>query len=139
MSSELYSSLIGLKDLLLIGFFLQIGFYGLPEAHMWYVAMALSLLIFLRPLIYFGLFVLFKLRARTALLAGAGLFNYSEFGLIVAAYAVSSGALSGEWLTTIALALTLSFFIATPLNTRIHQLYAQFGNRLQKLERAERL
>lgn len=139
MSNGLYSSLIGLKDLLLIVFFLQIGFYGLPEAHMWYVAIALSLLIVLRPVIYFLLFVAFRLRARTALLAGAGLFNYSEFGLIVAAYAVASGSLPGEWLTTLALALSLSFFIATPLNARIHQVYRRFGAQLQHLERATRL
>ena len=139
MTSELYGSLIGLKDLLLIGFFLQIGFYGLPEAHMWYVALALVGLIFIRPVLYFLLFVAFRLRARTALLAGAGLFNYSEFGLIVAAYAVANGSLSDEWLTTLALALSLSFLIATPLNARIHQVYRRFGVTLQQVERSSRL
>ncbi|MFT7219688.1 MAG: glutathione-regulated potassium-efflux system ancillary protein KefC [Candidatus Azotimanducaceae bacterium] len=138
-SGELHSSLVGLKDLLLIGFFLQIGFYGLPEAHMWFVAIALSCLIFLRPAIYFLLFVGFKLRARTALLAGSGLFNYSEFGLIVAAFSVANGDLPAEWLTTIALALSLSFFIATPLNTRIHEVYRVIGHRLQWFERTTRL
>lgn len=139
LTKELYGSLIDLKDLFLIGFFLQIGYYGLPEHHMWFVATALALLIFLRPVIYFLLFVAFRLRARTALLGSAGLFNYSEFGLIVAAYAVAQGTLSPEWLTTIALAVTLSFFIATPLNTRIHHWYGLFGQRLQRLERFVRL
>ena len=89
----------------------------------------------LKDLFLTGFFLVFKLRARTALLAGAGLFTYSEFGLVVAAYAVSEGVLSPEWLTTIALAVTLSFFLATPCNTRVHQIYSSFGDRLRRFER----
>ncbi|MDE0714884.1 MAG: cation:proton antiporter, partial [Gammaproteobacteria bacterium] len=107
-SSELYKSLLSLKDLFLIGFFLQIGFFGLPSPEMLLVALALSLLIFLRPLIYYFLLVGFGLRARTAFVAGFSLFNYSEFGLIVGAIAVGTGMLSPEWLTTLALAMALS-------------------------------
>ena len=136
---EMYNNLIELKDLFLIGFFLQIGFYGLPTGHMWLVALALGCLIFLRPMIYFLLFTAFRLRARTSLISGAALFNYSEFGLVVAAYAVSDGVLPSEWLTTIALAVTVSFFIATPLNTRVHRIYADYGEHLQKLERQKRI
>lgn len=139
LTKELYVSLIDLKDLLLIGFFLQIGYYGLPEQHMWFVAIALALLIFLRPIIYFFLFVLFRLRARTSMLTSAALFNYSEFGLVVTAYAVTNGTLSPEWLTTIALAVSISFFIATPLNSSIHRFYSRFGAGLQRLERSVRL
>lgn len=139
LTKELYNSLIDLKDLFLIGFFLQIGYYGLPEQHMWFVAIALAFLIFLRPMIYYLLFVSFRLRARTSLLASSALFNYSEFGLIVAAYAVANGMLPPEWITTIALAVTISFFIATPLNTRIHRFYSHYGSYLQKIERAKRL
>lgn len=136
---ELYKSLANLKDLFLIGFFLQIGYFGLPTEHMWFVAFALIVLIFLRPVIYFLLFVVFQLRARTSLLAGAALFTYSEFGLVVAAFAVESGALSRQWLTTLALAVSLSFFIATPLNSRIHSLYGRFSHLLQRLERKKRI
>ena len=139
LTKELYNSLIDLKDLFLIGFFLQIGYYGLPEKHMWFVAIALAFLIFLRPMIYYLLFVGFRLRARTSLLASSALFNYSEFGLVVAAYAVASGTLPPEWLTTIALAVSISFFIATPLNTRIHRLYSHYGSHLQRVERHARL
>ena len=136
---ELYKGMAGLKDLFLIGFFLQIGYYGLPTGAMWLVAGALCLLIGLRPLIYFGLFTAFKLRARTALLGGASLFSYSEFGLIVASVAVGAGLLTPEWLTTIALAVTMSFFLATPLNTRIHWLYSRYEGLLRRLERRARL
>ena len=138
-SSELYKSLLSLKDLFLIGFFLQIGFFGLPSPEMLLVALALSLLIFLRPLIYYFLLVGFGLRARTAFVAGFSLFNYSEFGLIVGAIAVGTGMLSPEWLTTLALAMALSLFIATPFNTRVHDLYGRFAALLHRFERKERL
>ena len=138
-TKELYRHMISVKDLFLIGFFLQIGFYGLPTGHMWMVALALGGLIFLRPLIYYLLFVAFRLRSRTSLLASSALFNYSEFGLIVAAFAVSDGLLSPEWLTTIALAVTISFFLATPLNTRVHQIYSRFETILHKVERSNRI
>ena len=138
-SKEMYNSMIGLKDLFLIGFFLQIGYYGLPSREMILVAVALSLLIFVRPVLYYLLFVTFKLRARTALLASFSLFNYSEFGLIVAAIAASQGMLSPDWLTTLALAVSISFFLATPFNAQIHNIYHRFHSLLHRLERKERL
>lgn len=138
-STELYKSLLDFKDIFLIGFFLQIGYYGLPSPTMVLVAVALSLLIFLRPVIYFLLLVAFKLRARTALLTGLSLFNYSEFGLIVAALATQAGILSAEWLITLALAMSMSFFIAVPFNTRAHDFYARFSDFLHKCERQQRL
>ena len=138
-SKELYASLTSIKDLLLIGFFLQIGFYGLPSKEMIIVALVLSLLIFIRPVLYYLLFVAFKLRARTALLAGFALFNYSEFGLIVAAIATEQGRLSVEWLTTLALAVSISFFLAAPLNANVHKIYHRFRKHLYRLERQDRL
>lgn len=138
-AKELYNSLISFKDLFLIGFFLQIGYYGLPTPEMFVVAIILSLLIFLRPLIYYFLFVTFRLRARTALLSSFALFNYSEFGLIVAAAAANAGLLTPEWVTAIALAVTLSFFIATPFNTNSHMIYKRYANWLHRFERNERL
>lgn len=138
-TKELATSLMDLKDLFLIGFFLQIGYYGLPTEHMWFVAGALGLLIFLRPMIYYLLFVGFRLRARTSLLASAALFNYSEFGLVVTAFAMANMGLPPEWLTTIALAVSISFFIATPLNARIHSLYSKYGSVLQHIERHDRI
>lgn len=138
-ASELYKSLVSLKDLFLIGFFLQIGFFGLPSLEMVLVALALSALIFLRPVIYYFLLVGFGLRARTAFVAGFTLFNYSEFGLIVGAIAVSAGLLPPEWLTTLALVMAMSLFIATPFNTKVHQLYGRFSAILHRCERKERL
>jgi len=122
-SKVLYDRLANFKNLFLIGFFLQIGFYGSPSFPMLLVACLLGALILLRPLVYFTLMTLFRLRARTAWLAGIGLFTYSEFGLIVASAAVTSGHISSEWLVTLALAIAISFFISTPVNSIAHKLY----------------
>ena len=138
-SVELYKGLINFKDIFLTAFFLSIGYAGLPSGEMLLVALAIGGLILLRPLIYFTLLVMFRLRARTSLLVGLSLFNYSEFGLIVAAMAVKGGQLPAEWLTTLAVAMALSLFIAVPFNTHVHSLYARLATRLQKMERSELL
>ena len=134
---ELYVLLTSINDLLLIGFFLHIGFYGLPSKEMIIVPLVLSLLIVIRPALYYLLFVAFKPCARNALLAGFALFNYSEFGLIVAA--TEQGHLSVEWLTTLALAVFISFFLATPLNANVHKIYHRFRKKPYKLEPQDRL
>jgi len=138
-AKELHDKLIGLKNLLLIGFFLQIGYYGFPSFIMIVVACVLGLLLVLRPLIYFSLFVLFGLRARTAWLSGMLLFNYSEFGLIVAAASVQAGILPADWVTTLALAMAMSFFLATPINNQVHRLYLEYRQHLVRYERKVRL
>ncbi len=138
-AKELYTQLSGLKNLLLIGFFVQIGYYGFPELELLAVAVVLGLLIALRPLIYFALFTAFGLRARTSWLTSLSLFNYSEFGLIVAAIAAESGFLGPEWITTLALAMALSFFVATPINKKAHELYRRYSSILSRYEKPNRL
>lgn len=136
---ELYDQLIGLKNLLLIGFFLQIGYYGIPEIELVFVALVLGVLITLRPIIYFALLTGFGLRARTGLLTGLSLFNYSEFGLIVTAIAQDAGILGEQWLTTIALSMALSFAFATPINRKAHELYIRYSKELSKHEKEKQL
>ena len=131
--------LTSINDLLLIGFFLHIGFYGLPSKEMIIVPLVLNLLIVIRPALYYLLFVAFKPCARAALLAGFSLFNYSVFGLIVAAIATEQGRLSVEWLTTLALAVSISFSLATQLDANVHKIYHRFRKHLYKLERQDRL
>jgi len=138
-AKELHDKLAGLKNLLLIGFFLQIGYYGFPSVMMIIVACVLTALLVLRPFIYFTLFTLFGLRARTAWFSGMLLFNYSEFGLIVAAASVQAGMLSSDWVTTLTLAMALSFFVATPVNKQVHQLYQRYRIKLTSFERETRL
>lgn len=136
---ELHDQLASLKNLLLIGFFLQIGYYGFPSVPLMIIAAVLGVLVTLRPIIYFTVLTRFGLRARTGWLTGLALFNYSEFGLIVAAIAVENGILPKGWVTTLALAMSLSFFLATPINRKAHTLYRRYSDRLDRHEGATRL
>lgn len=138
-AKELHDKLLGIKNLLLIGFFLQIGYYGFPSLVMIIVACVLALLVVLRPIIYFSVLTMFGLRARTAWFSGVLLFNYSEFGLIVAAAAVQAGMLGSDWVTTLTLAMALSFFIATPVNKHVHHYYLKYREKFVKFERKTRL
>ena len=134
---ELYKNLIHFKDLFLVAFFVSVGYAGLPTMTMFLLSAILAIVILMRPLLYFGLFTLFHMRARTSLLASLGLFSYSEFGLIVATIAVSNAWLTQEWVTMVALALAISFFIAVPFNAKVHELYFKFGHRLKKYEKRQ--
>jgi len=139
-TSELARSLLSFKDLFLVGFFLSIGLSGIPTFSD--VAIAVMMVTFFLPfksLLYLGLLVLFKLRARTAFLSANGLSNYSEFGLIVAAVGVSSGWITQQWLMIIAVALSLSFVSAAVVNGQVHSLYARYEKFFHRFETAKRL
>lgn len=138
-SKEMYDQLLGLKNLLLIGFFLQIGYYGIPQLEMLYIALVLGVLITLRPIIYFALLTSFGLRARTGWFTSLALFNYSEFGLIVAAIAQQAGVLREQWLTTLALSMAFSYVLAIPVNRKAHELYIRCADSLRRYEKPERL
>ena len=133
-SSELARHLLGFKDLFLVGFFLTIGLSGplTPEAVG--IAVLLVALVPLKVAFFFWLLARFRLRARTAFLTSLSLANYSEFGLIVAAIAMMNGWMSSEWLIIIAVALSISFIVAAPLNTRAHQLYTRARESLHGYE-----
>ncbi|MBF0471164.1 MAG: cation:proton antiporter [Gammaproteobacteria bacterium] len=138
-ASELAKHLMGFKDVFLVGFFLTIGLAGLPT---WETAIAALLLVALLPLkgiLFYLLLARFNMRARAATQGGAILTNYSEFGLIVAAISLSVGWLPAEWITILALALSFSFLLASPLNHYTDALYTLFHDWLIRWEREKRL
>jgi len=138
-ATEMAKSMLGLKDLFLVGFFLTIGMSGQLSLEALLIGVLLVPFIFLKSALFFALFTRFKLRARTSLLAVLNLTNYSEFGLIVAAIGVSSGWMDAEWLVVIAIALSLSFVVAAPLNSFDDRIYSRFRRFLMKFQREERL
>jgi len=116
-AGELANSLLGFKDLFLVGFFLTIGLAGTPSLAAVGLAALLAVLVTFKVALFFVLLTRFKLRARTAVLSSLNLANYSEFGLIVVAIAVSNGWIGSEWLVIIAIALSITFVLASSLNT----------------------
>ena len=138
-SSELAGALLDMKDLLLVGFFVSIGLSGQPTGSEVLLGLALGLLVLFKPVLYFVLMTALRLRARTSLLASLALFNYSEFGLIVASLAASSGLLDEQWVIVLALAMSFSFLLATPLNARAYAIYHRYRRQLRRFERGPRL
>ncbi len=139
-SNELARSLLRFKDLFLLGFFLQIGIATLPVFSDVMVAALLAILILpFKSLLWFLIMTRFRLRARTSFLSTMELSSYSEFGLIVAAMAVTAGWLGSQWLIVIALSLTFSFVIAAIVNAHVHELYARLEPWLYRFQSKTRL
>ena len=95
--------------------------------------------ILVKPVFFFILMTRFKLRARTSLLSTLNLTNYSEFGLIVAAIGVANGWIEGEWLVVIAIALSVSFVVASKLINRDDEIYSSYRVFWSRFQRPERL
>lgn len=131
-ASEISKSLWSIKEFFLIGFFLKIGVAGLPSTQDWIFAAVINSSLILKGALFFGLLVAFKLRARSSFLSALSLSAFSEFGLIVASIALP------EWLTPLALCVTISFIISAPLNAFSHQIYERFYKSLNHLERNTR-
>ena len=138
-AAELSETLMGLKDLLLVGFFLTIGLSGLPSLSTLFTACFFIILMPLKSVLFFYLFTRFRLRARTSLLATLGLTNYSEFGLIVMMTGVQAGLIGNEWLLAMALALSVSFLVSSPLNDQAYSMYKRYNRRLRGYQHPERL
>ncbi|QIR13393.1 cation:proton antiporter family protein [Shewanella aestuarii] len=134
-ASELAKSIYYFKELFLVAFFLTIGLNGLPTWSDIGLASILVVLIPVKVAMFIYLLTRFKLRSRTSLLASFNLGNYSEFGLIVASVAAYKGWLPSSWLIIIAVALSISFLFAAPLNANVGRIYQRFHRNLMKLEK----
>ena len=137
-ASDIADSLFSFKEIFLVGFFLNIGLSEPPTLNAIGIALLVLLLLPLKSVLYFLMLTRFNLRARTSLLASCSLANYSEFGLIVGAIGVETGMIDGSWLVVIAVALSISFVLAAPLNRYSHNLYATCNHWLRRFETGKR-
>jgi len=138
-ASEMAKTMLGFKDLFLVGFFLSIGMSGKLSQETLIIGILLVPFIFIKSALFFSLMTRFKLRARTSLLTTLNLTNYSEFGLIVVAIGVSNGWMDAQWLVVIAIALSLSFVIAATLNDRDNKIYSRYRTFWKKFQGDKRL
>ncbi len=138
-AEEMAKTMLGFKDLFLLGFFLSIGLSGQLTWQTFLVGALVVPLVLIKSSLFFVLLTRFKLRARTSLLATLNLSNYSEFGLIVAAIGVANGWIAQEWLLIIAVALSLSFAMSAGLNAISLKLYARHRSAWQRWQRADLL
>ncbi len=133
-STELAASLYSFKDLFLVSFFFQIGLSGTPTIDHALIALGLVVALSVKSSFYYLVLTRFRLRARTSILATLALSNYSEFGLLVTAIAAKNGWLSPDWIIIVALALTFSFLLSAPLNSKANLLYNYFAPLLHRFE-----
>ena len=138
-TDELTKAMFGFKDLFLVGFFLTIGMADLPNMQMVKVACLLVLFIPLKVILFYLLMTRYRLRARTSLLTSLTLANYSEFGLIVGALGVSQGWLGSEWLVIIAVAVSISMIVASPVGNMAATMYARWNGFFKKFETTKRM
>ena len=131
---ELSRSLLNFKDIFLVGFFLSIGLVALPDLSMMVTAVLLVPLLLFKLVMFYFLFLRFRLRARTGSLSSLLLTNYSEFGLIVMVVGVDLGLIGKEWLVILALAISISFAITCAYYHHAHTTYARFRDVLHRLE-----
>jgi hypothetical protein len=137
-AQELTDALWGLKELFLVGFFLNVGFSGPPTWEAFREGAWLLLLLPFQGIIFFLLLIGSGLRARTSFLTAVSLTTYSEFTLIVVDMAVQNGLFGQQWLVVGAVTVALSFVLAAPLNAYAHQIYAWLAPWLERLERDKR-
>ena len=134
-AKELARHMMGYKDFFLVAFFLQIGLSGFPTGIDLIIALGLILLLNFKGAFFMVLFTRFNLRARSSWLTSLSLTNYSEFGLIVVSISAAEGLISEQWMTIIALALSFSFLINSPLNTRAHQIFNKYRQQIAILNK----
>ncbi|MCF6282170.1 MAG: cation:proton antiporter [Candidatus Polarisedimenticolaceae bacterium] len=138
-ATEMAKSMLGLKDLFLVGFFLSIGLSSQLSSDALIIGALLVPFIFAKSALFFALMTHFKLRARTSLLTTLNLTNYSEFGLIVIALCFANGWIAAEWLAVMAIALSLSLVVSAPLNSIDNRIYSRYRNFWMRFQCAERL
>lgn len=137
-AAELANGMWALREVFLVGFFLQIGMAGLPGPGALLAALLLCALLPLKGGLFFAVLLRFGLRARTGFLSALALATYSEFGLIAVAVASRHGWLAGTWLVPLALAVALSFAIGARANRVAHGLYGRLEASMTPWERRER-
>ncbi len=110
-SDQLEKKIWGIKEAFLVGFFLEIGLGGLPDADGFRFIGILLLLLPLKAVLFFGLFMILKLRARTGFLATITLTAYSEFTLIAGAVAAAAGIIPSGIIVVLGLLTAISYII----------------------------
>ncbi|NJN84266.1 MAG: cation:proton antiporter [Caldilineaceae bacterium] len=134
-SDELYEKLWGIKEVFLVAFFLQVGLAGLPTVDDLSTLALFLLLLPLKGVLFFALFALFRLRARTAFMASVTLTAYSEFALIVGASAAYSGMMPESYVVVIGLLVAISYALNAPLSGSANALWARYEKLLVHFER----
>lgn len=134
-ADEIGKKMWGVKEAFLVGFFLEVGLIGFPSAQDYIFIAVFLLLLPLKSIMFFGLFMLFKLRARTGFLATVSLTAYSEFTLIVGVVAASGGFIPEESVVVLGLLTAISYALNAPITINEEKIWKVLQDTLLKFER----
>ncbi|SMO72413.1 cation:proton antiporter family protein [Gracilimonas mengyeensis] len=126
LADELSEKLWGLKEAFLVGFFLEVGLYGLPDYEAIVFCLVILALLPLKSALYYYMLTGFKLRARNAFMVMGTLSSYSEFTLIAGVVAVSGGFIPESIVTSFALLVAISYAINAPFTANINAFWDSF-------------
>ena len=129
-ANELSRSLLSLKEVLLVAFFVWIGYSGTLTPAAVGAGLLFVLLVPGQALLYTGVLRAFGLRPRTAALTGISLGNHSEFALIVAAVGAAAGLLSSRWVVVLSVAVAASFALSSVLDNHRDRLLGWLVHRI---------
>lgn len=135
---QLEKKIWGIKEAFLVGFFLQIGLTGFPDASAWALIGLLTLILPLKAILFFALLMAFKLRARTAFQSTISLTAYSEFTLIAGAVASSMGLIPSVWILILAILTAVSYILNSILVNNEDRIWENVKDFLVKFQREGR-
>jgi len=103
------------KEAFLVGFFLEIGLSGFPPLSDFVFIGVVLLLLPLKSILFYLLFMFFRLRARTGYLSTVALTAYSEFALIAGVVATANGYLPEGIMVVFGLITAISYALNAPV------------------------
>jgi predicted Kef-type K+ transport protein len=134
-ADQLEKKIWGIKEAFLVGFFLEVGLGGFPDIEGFYMIGVLLLILPLKAVLFFGLFIAFKLRARTGFLSTVTLTAYSEFTLIAGAVAASAGIIPSEVIVILGLLTAISYVINSIMVRYEDPIWQRLSSFLRGFER----
>jgi len=132
---QLEKKLWGIKEAFMVGFFLEIGLGGFPPFESYIFIILFILLLPIKAFLFYGLFMLFKLRARTGYLSTTTLTAYSEFTLISGAVGVSTGIIPDEFIVVLGLLTGISYIINSLIVTKGDRIWDRIYTIMLRFER----
>lgn len=134
-ADQIAKKMWGVKEAFLVGFFLEVGLTGFPSITGFYFIFVLLLILPIKTILFYGLFMLFKFRARTGFLASISLTAYSEFTLIAGVVASAHGYIPEETIVVLGLLTAISYAINAPVTINEEKIWKLWEKYLLKYER----
>lgn len=123
------------KEAFLVGFFLEIGLSGFPPLSDFVFIGVVLLLLPLKSILFYLLFMFFQLRARTGYLSTIALTAYSEFALIAGVVATANGFLPEGIMVVFGLIIAISYALNAPIFINEETLWKKIESFLITFER----